>query len=102
MKIYILNHYIGGTPMDSHTMGIYKTLKEAKEEFNKTFELFGYKEDDEDIVIEHTKEEEVLLLTDVDFPLSKNEQMNVISTWFIDDDSCDFWGGCEIQVMDLK
>ena len=87
MKIYILNHYIGGTPMDSHTMGIYKTLEEAKKEFNKSFELFGYEKDDERI----EKENDFI-----------SGEINIINKWFINDDSCDFWGGCEIQEMELK
>mgnify|MGYP003154597352 CR=1 FL=1 len=87
MKIYILNHYMGGTPMDSHTMGIYKTLKEAKEEFNKSYELFGYEKNDERIDIQKGY---------------KNGEVNIITEWFIDDDSCDFWGGCSIQEMEVK
>jgi len=97
MRIYILNHYIGGTPMDSHTIGVYTTKEKALEEFYKSFETFGYKQDDEDITIEHDKKK----YTMIDFPLSENVHMNVISSWFIDDDSSDFWGGCEIQVMEI-
>jgi hypothetical protein len=26
MKIYILNHYVGGVPFDGHTIGVYKRL----------------------------------------------------------------------------
>ena len=87
MKVYILNHYIGGVPMDSHTMGIYKTLEEAKKEFNKSFELFGYEKDDERIDIEKGYE---------------SGEANVIIEWFIDDEGSDFWGGCSIQEMELK
>ena len=93
MKIYILNHYVGGTPMDSHTLGAYTTKEKAQEEFKKSFATFGYEEDDEDIVIEHTEGLE---------QLNDNEQMNVISTWFIDDDASGFWGGCEIQVVEIN
>jgi len=103
MRIYILNHYIGGTPMDSHTIGVYTTKEKAIEEFYKSFETFGYKQDDEDIVIEHS---DLQLFSDDRIDelelLSKNVQMNVISTWFIDDESSDFWGGCEIQVMEIN
>ena len=93
MKVYVLNHYIGGTPMDGHTIGVYKNLNDAKKEFEKSFELFGYTKNDERIEIEQHKESE---------QLNENEQMNIITNWFIDDEDCDFWGGCEIQVIELK
>ena len=93
MKVYILNHFSGGTPMDSYAMGVYTTKEKALEEFTKSFETFGYDKNDERIEIEHTKENK---------QLSDNEQINVISTWFIDDEDYSFWGGCEIQVIELS
>ena len=80
MKIYILNHYVGGTPFDSHTMGVYTTKEEAQKELKKSLKVFGYDTFNED----------------------RGEIDITDTSWFVDDDACDFWGGCEIQEMEIN
>jgi len=75
MKIYILNHYVGGVPFDGHTIGVYKTLEQAQQELKKSIKTFGYDEDEIDI-------------TD--------------TSWYVDDWDTDFFGGCAIQEMEIN
>ena len=80
-KIYILSHYVGGTPFDSHVIGVYKTLEEAKKELIKSINTFlGF-----DGV--YIYKEEIELKED---------------SWYYDDEDGDFWGGCKIEEQIIK
>ena len=73
MKIYIVNYFVGGTPMDGETVGAFDTLKKAKECFKTTLDDFNVEE-----YIE--------------------EQTESFAYW----DRDDFWGGLEIQEIELN
>lgn len=81
--IYILNHYVGGTPMDSYTIGAYTNLFDAQMAFYKEMKKYGYENDDR-----------VELTPDLNCEGDKFDRV-----WFIDDEDNGFWGGCEIQEM---
>ncbi len=73
MKIYIVNHFVGGTPMDGETIGAFDTLEKAKKCLKKTLENFNVEE-----YIE--------------------EQTEIFVYW----DADDFWGGLDIQEIELN
>jgi len=78
MKLYLLNEYVGGTPFDSQTLGVYLTFDEAKEHFKKELKSHAhmYAQDD-----------------------NKEKNITANSFYFECDD---WWGGCEIQEIETK
>jgi len=74
MKLYVVNHYVGGTPMDGQCLGVFNTLDQAKEKLFKTLEDF-------DIEKEHLEWE---------------------TPYTVYWDADDFWGGLEISVEHLN
>ena len=78
MKLYLLNEYVGGTPFDSSTLGVYLSLDKAKEHLKKYFN-----ENYRDLDVEENEANEI---TDTSF--------------YFDCD--DWWGGCEIQEIETK
>jgi len=82
MKLFLLNEYVGGTPFDSRTLGVYLSLDEAKEHLKKEFrthDITNYFDID-------NEEDETKIITDTSF--------------YFDCD--DWWGGCEIQIIETK
>lgn len=80
-KIYILSHYVGGTPFDSHVIGVYKTLEEAKQELIKSINTFlGF---------------DGMYLYKEDIELNED-------SWYYDGEDRDFWGGCKIEEQIIK
>lgn len=80
-KIYILSHYVGGTPFDSHVIGVYKTLEEAKKELEKSINTFlGF---------------DGVYLYKEDIELNED-------SWYYDNENGDFWGGCKIEEQIIK
>ena len=77
MKLYLLNEYVGGTPFDSRTLGVYLSLDEAKEHL-KSHENENY------CGIDNEDEEKIITETSFYF------------------DCDDWWGGCEIQEIETK
>ena len=43
MILYVLNHYVGGTPMDGECLGVFDTLDQAQQKLFKTLEEFAKK-----------------------------------------------------------
>jgi hypothetical protein len=84
--IYILNRYIGGTPMDSYTIGAYTNLFDAEMAFYKEMKKYGYENDDR-----------VNLTPDINC-----EGVDYDKEWFIDDKDTGFWGGCRIQEIHIN
>lgn len=41
MILYVLNHYVGGTPMDGECLGVFDTLDQAQQKLFKTLEEFN-------------------------------------------------------------
>ena len=82
MKIYILNHHVGGVPFDGHTIGVYKTLEQAQEELKRSIKTFGYDE------FENDEDKGEINITD--------------TSWYVDDWDTDFFGGCAIQEMEIN
>jgi hypothetical protein len=82
MKLYLLNEYVGGTPFESQTLGVYLSLKEAKEHLKKELETHNH----EDYFDIDNEENETKIITDTSF--------------YFDCD--DWWGGCEIQEIETK
>ena len=78
MKLYLLNEYVGGTPFESQTLGVYLSLNEAKEHLKKHHHENYFDIDNE--------EDETKIITDTSF--------------YFDCD--DWWGGCEIQTIQTK
>jgi hypothetical protein len=79
MKLYLLNEYVGGTPFDSRTLGVYLSLDEAKEHLKKELETHNHEN-------YFDEEDETKRITDTSF--------------YFDCD--DWWGGCEIQEIETK
>jgi len=75
MKLFLLNEYVGGTPFDSRTLGVYLSLDEAKKHLKKEFQENYFDLDNED--------DETKIITD--------------NSFYYDCD--DWWGGCEIQTI---
>ena len=76
MKLYLLNEYVGGTPFESQTLGVYLKLDDAKEHLKKELEshfLVG----------------------------SYNKQKQIGEKSFYFDDN-EWWGGCEIQEIETE
>ena len=90
-KIYLVNYYVGGTPLDSHTLGAYTDKKKAIEKFEESITEIGY-----------TKEEVEITDKEYNTNSSYGNPTTIIKSWFIDDDSDDFWGGCEIQKIEIN
>lgn len=78
MKLYLLNEYVGGTPFESRTLGVYLSLDKAKEHLKKYFN-----ENYSDLDVEENEANEI---TDTSF--------------YFDCD--DWWGGCEIQTIQTE
>jgi len=74
MKLYVVNHFVGGTPMDGETVGVFDTLSKAEGCLKKTIEHFGVEKRD------------------------IKEQCNDYVYW----DADDFWGGLDITVVYLN
>ena len=79
MKLYLLNEYVGGTPFDSQTLGVYLTFDEAKQHFKKELESHA-----------HMK-----------YAQDDNKEKNITANSFYFE--CDeWWGGCEIQEIETE
>lgn len=76
MKLYLLNEYVGGTPFESQTLGVYLKLDDAKKHLKKELESY--------------------LLVDSQ---EKPKQIEGKSFYFDDDE---LWGGCEIQEIETE
>ena len=74
MKLYVVNYYVGGTPMDSKTLGIYDSLDKAKES-----------------LIQNLKELEI-----------PEECVDTQEDFYVFWDMDDYWGGIEIQNLNLN
>jgi len=74
MKLYVVNYYVGGTPMDSKTLGIYDSLDKAKES-----------------LIQNLKELEI-----------PDDCIDTQDDFYVFWDMDDFWGGIEIQNLNLN
>tara|TARA_R100000353_G_scaffold157938_1_gene117100 strand:+ start:2248 stop:2499 length:252 start_codon:yes stop_codon:yes gene_type:complete len=78
MKLYLLNEYVGGTPFESKTLGIYLTIDEAKTELKKELEKY-----------------------DIEYDRYYGGVKEIEDTSFYFD--CDdWWGGCEIQEIETE
>ena len=74
MKLYIVNHYVGGTPMDGETIGVFDSYDKAVKCMNDTFKDFNIPTED----IEDRYENQIY--------------------WDLDD----YWGGLEIEEKELN
>ena len=74
MKLYIVNHYVGGTPMDGETIGVFDSYDKAVKCMNDAFEDFNIPTED----IEDRYENQIY--------------------WDLDD----YWGGLEIEEKELN
>jgi hypothetical protein len=74
MKLYVVNYYVGGNPMDSKTLGIYDSLDKAKES-----------------LIQNLKELEI-----------PDDCIDTQDDFYVFWDMDDFWGGIEIQNLNLN
>ena len=74
MIIYVLNHYVGGTPMDGECLGVFDTLEQANDNLFKTLEQFDIEE----------------------------EHLNWGGPYDVYWDLDDYWGGLEIEVLTLN
>jgi len=74
MKLYAVNYYVGGTPMESKTLGIYDSLDKAKES-----------------LIQNLKELEI-----------PEDCIDTQDDFYVFWDMDDFWGGIEIQNLNLN
>tara|TARA_R110000868_G_scaffold14935_3_gene68877 strand:+ start:972 stop:1232 length:261 start_codon:yes stop_codon:yes gene_type:complete len=81
MKLYLLNEYVGGTPFESRTLGVYLSLDEAKEHLKKEL-----KTHDHENYCDIDNEDEEKIITETSF--------------YFDCD--DWWGGCEIQTIQTE
>jgi hypothetical protein len=81
MKLYLLNEYVGGTPFDSQTLGVYLTLDEARQHLKKEL-----KSHDHENYCDIDNEDEEKIITE--------------NSFYFDCD--DWWGGCEIQEIETK
>tara|TARA_R110000772_G_scaffold135575_1_gene244141 strand:+ start:602 stop:856 length:255 start_codon:yes stop_codon:yes gene_type:complete len=79
MKLYLLNEYVGGTPFDSQTLGVYLSLDEAKEHLKKELETHNHEN-----------------------YLDEEDETKIITDTFFYFDCDDWWGGCEIQEIETK
>ena len=79
MKLYLLNEYVGGTPFDSQTLGVYLSLDEAKEHLKKELETHKHEN-----------------------YLDEEDETKIITDTFFYFDCDDWWGGCEIQEIETK
>jgi len=73
MQIFILNHFIGATPMDSETIAVFDNMKKAKKGLQKALK---------------------------DFEISQSECQEYTDSycyWDLDD----FWGGLTIETHTL-
>ncbi len=82
MKLYLVNEYVGGTPFESSTLGVYLSLDLARERLNKELR----KHDHEDYFDIDNEEDETKIITDTSF--------------YFDCD--DWWGGCQIEEIETK
>ena len=74
MKLYVVNYYEGGTPMDSKTLGVFDSLGKAKES-----------------LLQNLKELEI-----------PEECIDTQDDFYVFWDMDDFWGGIEIQKLTLN
>lgn len=74
MKIYVVSEYVGGTPMDSRVVGVYDSLEKAKKAFKKHLQDLQV----EDIITSYSND----------------------SNAYWDHD--DYWGGLEIDIVELN
>jgi len=74
MKLFLLNEYVGGTPFESQTLGIYLTIEEAKIELKKQLDRYDYENWDDNEITE-------------------------TSFYF---DCSDWWGGCVIEEFETN
>jgi len=74
MKLFLLNEYVGGTPFDSQTLGIYLTIEEAKIELKKQLDRYDYEDWDDNEITE-------------------------TSFYFYSDE---WWGGCLIEEFETN
>ena len=78
MKIYAVNSYVGGLPMDGETIGVFDTLKKAQECFDITLKSYEMS----DGIIESTLNE------------------SLVYSVYWDNDA--FWGGIKIVELTLN
>ena len=74
MKLYVVNYYVGGTSMESKTLGVFDSLDKAKESLTQNLKELEIPEECIDI-----QDDECVF-------------------WDMDD----FWGGIEIQKLTLN
>ena len=74
MKLYVVNYYMGGTPMDSKTLGVFDSFDKAKES-----------------LLQNLKE--------LDIPKGSIDTQDDFYVFW---DMYDFWGGIEIQKLTLN
>lgn len=79
MKLYVVNHYVGGTPMESKTLGIYDSLGKAKESLIQNLKKLEIPEECVDTHFSPTLEDFYVF-------------------WDMDD----YWGGIEIENLNLN
>ncbi len=77
-KVYVVNEYIGGCPMDSHCLGVFTTLQKAKDCYNSY--LLDIQTNNEELTENLTLNSDLQCYWDVD----------------------DFWGGLEIATVKLN
>tara|TARA_R110000796_G_scaffold246030_1_gene370592 strand:+ start:156 stop:383 length:228 start_codon:yes stop_codon:yes gene_type:complete len=74
MKLYAVNYYVGGTPMEGKTLGVFDSLDKAKES-----------------LLQNLKELEI-----------PEECIDTQDDFYVFWDMDDFWGGIEIQKLTLN